>query len=59
MKLSVFQVEIDFSGHPTLITVGELRGDEVLPGSGIGKNGSGPGATFFLALNAFEVVGGS
>ena len=58
MKVSVIQVEIDFTGHPVLIAFGQQRGDEAQAGSGIGEDGSDPGTTFDLAVDAFEAVGG-
>ncbi len=57
IEVSVFQVEIDFSGHPLLVAFGEQRRDKSQTGSGIGEDGSNTSPTFDFAVNAFKAVG--
>ena len=57
MEISVFQVEIDFPGHPLLIAFGEQRGDQAQARSGVWEDGSNPGTTFDLAVNALQAIG--
>ena len=52
MEVSVFQVEIDFSGRHILIVFGEQGGQKVQGGSGIGEDGCDTGTMFDLAIDA-------
>ena len=59
MMKSVFQVEIDFPGHPVLVALGQQGGDETQAGRGIGEDGGHASAALDLAIDAFEAVGGA
>lgn len=59
MVRSVFQVEIDFAGHPLLVALGEQGGDESQTGCGVGEDRNDAGAALDLAIDAFRTGGGA
>ena len=59
MMKSVFQVEIDFAGHPVLVALGQEGGDEAQAGRRVGEDRGHAGAALDLAIDAFEAVGGA
>ncbi len=54
---SVFQVEIDFAGHPVLVALGQKGRDETQAGRGVGEDRRDTSAALDLAIDAFESIG--
>lgn len=59
MMGSVFQVEIDFAGHPVLVALGQQGTDEAQTGRGIGEDRGHASAALDLAMDALKAIGGA
>ena len=57
--ISVFQVEIDFAGHPVFVALGQKGRDETQAGRGVVEDRCHTRAALDLAIDSFETVGGA
>ena len=56
---SVFQVEVDFAGHPVFVALGQQGRDQTQAGGGVGEDRGDASAALDLAIDAFEAIGGA